>query len=472
MAVALIATCLFSSCVEEPIIAEDVVDKSTLSEEYYAGGLNGTVFNETSRCFEQPSPAISNHGAFLNGESFFENRFVTGSDSPFSGLGPVYIKTSCVSCHPGYGRGKRTDRLSTDHANGYIAFVHNPDGSIVEGFTVMLQIHAVDPYVAPAEDVIIHWNEFVDEYGNKYPDGTPYNQGKITEGSLSYPTAELIGCIMDVPEDYQVSVEATIGIYGTGLLDAIRDEDIIAEYNRQQEMDGPIKGQHGRWITEAYDGKQHLGKFTWHCSRATLENGPGFNGIYSISNITRADKPSLYATKQWIEKQHELGIDTTGLHATQPIEMHAGDLSDFMLWHRGLAVPAARNLDDEVVQQGKNLFYEAKCAECHKPTWTTGEYAHIPGYSNQKIRPYTDLLMHDMGDENKGRFRTYRTPPLWGKGLMEKAANHTDMFHDLRARDFEEAILWHFGEAEEAREFFRNLTKENREALIKFCQSI
>ncbi|MCG6186279.1 di-heme oxidoredictase family protein [Maribellus maritimus] len=461
---------LFASCVKDDSIGTP--EDEVLAEEYYSGGINGTVFNETSKCFEQPSPAISDLNAFLNGEAFFEGTFVSDSDVPFGGLGPVYIKTSCISCHPGYGRAQRVDDFSVDHGNGYIAFVHMPDGSIVPGFTVMLQTHAVAPFVPPAEGVDITWNQFVDEYGNKYPDGTPYNAGKAIEGTLIYPTAELINCIMDLPAGYKVSIEATIGIYGTGLLDAIADESIIDEYERQQAMDGVIKGQHGPWITESFDGKQHLGKFTWHCSRATLQNGPGYNALYSISNITREDRPNLYATTQWIEKQHELGIDTTGLHGPQKAELSYDDLLDFMVWHRGLAVPAARNLGDPDVQQGKNLFYEGKCAECHKPSWTTGDYEYIPEYSNQKIWPYTDLLMHDMGDENQGRFRTYRTPPLWGRGLMNKAANHTDMFHDLRARNFEEAILWHFGEAEDSREFFRNLAKEDREALILFCASI
>ncbi len=463
---------LVGACSKNDLEEDNPDTGEELGEEYYSGGLAGTVFNETSRCFEQQAPAVTNGIAFLNGESFFENNFVTGNETPFTGLGPIYIKSACISCHPGYGRGKRTDKLSTDYGNGYIAFVHNPDGSIVDGFTVMLQIHSVDPYVPPAKDVNIIWNEFVDDYGNKYPDGTPYNEGKSTEGSLTYPTAEMVDCILDLPADYKVSVEATIGIYGTGLLDAIADEDIIEEYERQQSMEGTIKGQHGPWITEAFDGKQHLGKFTWHCTRATLQNGPGLNALYSISNITRADRPTLYTTEKWIEKQHELGIDTAGLHGTQSVELSAEDLADFMVWHRGLAVPAARNLNNEIVQQGKNLFYEGKCAECHKPSWITSEYDYIPEYANQKIWPYTDLLMHDMGEENKGRYRTYRTPPLWGRGLMGKAADHTDMFHDLRARDFEEAILWHFGEAVVAREFFRNLPKEEREALITFCKAI
>ncbi|MBC2603929.1 di-heme oxidoredictase family protein [Puniceicoccus vermicola] len=442
---------------------------------YYAGGQAGTVFNATSKAFEQPSPAIVDAGLekeFLAGEVFFEGNFVSNPDAPFGGLGPTYVKSSCISCHPGYGRAKRTDDFSQEYGNGYIAFVHNPDGTIVEGYTFMLQIHSVAPYTPYARDVEITWNEFTDQYGNRYPDGSPYNAGKPTEGSLTYPTADIVDPQIPLPDDYKVSLEATIGIYGTGLLDAISDESILAEYDRQQSMPGPVKGQHGKWIAEPYSGEKRLGKFTWHCTRATLQNGPGYNGLYNTTNVTREDRPHLYATEQWMDRQRELGIDVSDLEGQQPAELSQEDLSDFMIWHRGLAVPAARNLDRPQVIRGRELFGELGCVSCHKPEWRTGKYEPMPAYSHQIIRPYTDLLMHDMGDENKGRYRTYRTPPLWGRGLMKKAANHTDMFHDLRARDFEEAILWHFGEAEFAREQFRNLPAEDRQSLIQFVQSL
>ena len=442
---------------------------------YYLGGKSGTVFNSTSKAFEQPSPAIIEAGLFsefMAGEAMFEGNFVVDPHSPFGGLGPTYLKSSCISCHPGYGRGRRTDNFAQEFGNGYIAIVHNPDGSIVEGYTFMLQTNAVAPYKPYAKGVKITWHEFKDKYGNRYPDGTPYNAGKRTEGSLSYPTADIIEPLLPLPEDYRVSLESTIGIYGTALLDAIADESIINEHKRQHSMSGPVKGLHGPWILENYSGETRLGKFTWHCTRATLENGPGSNGLFNTTNVTRKDRPYLYATPQWLEKHKELGIDVSSLEGKQPEELSKKDYDNFMIWHRGLAVPAARKLDRPEVQRGRELFNKLGCASCHKPEWTTGEYPPMPAYGKQVIRPYTDLLMHDMGEENRGQFRTYRTPPLWGRGLMRKAANHSDMFHDLRARDFEEAILWHFGEAEFSREMFRNLSADERADLIKFLQAL
>lgn len=442
---------------------------------YYLGGEKGTVFNATSKAFEQPSPAIEEAGLFsrfLAGEQIFEGNYVVNPHVPFGGLGPTYIKTSCLACHPGYGRGRRTDDFSQEYGNGYLAFVHHPDGRIVEGYTAMLQINAVAPYVPYAKGVKITWHEFTDKYGNRYPDGTPYNAGKPTEGSLIYPTADIIEPLLPLPKDYRVSLESTIGIYGTGLLDAISDASIIEEYKRQQSFTGPVKGKHGEWIVEPDTGETRLGKFTWNCSRATLENGPGANALWNITNVARKNRPSLYGTPEWIAKQKELGLDVSSLGNPQPEELSMKDYEDFMIWHRGLAVPAARRLDRPEVQRGQQIFNRLGCVSCHKPEWKTGEYPPLPAYANQTIRPYTDMLMHDMGEENRGRYRTFRTPPLWGRGLMHKTANHTDMFHDLRARDFEEAILWHFGEAEFSRELFRNLSAKERAELIQFLKAL
>ena len=444
-------------------------------EAYYLGGKAGTVFVSNSKAFEQPSPAVVEAGLtsrFKQGELFFEGNFVSDKNSPFGGLGPTYMKTSCIACHPGYGRARRTEDFSEEYGNGYIATVHNPDGSIVEGYTAMLQTKSVKPYLPYARGVKISWHQFKDKYGNRYPDGSFYNDGKKTEGSLIYPTADIVEPLLPLPKNYKVSIEATIGIYGTGLLDAIADESILEEHARQHSVAGPVKGEHGKWIYEPAEGKKRLGKFAWHCLRATLDNGPGSNGLYNTTNVARRDRPHLYGTPEWVEKHKSLGIEVAAFEGRQSPELSDEDYENFMIWHRGLAVPAARNLDRPDVQKGREIFFRIGCASCHKPEWKTGFYKPFPAYSNQVIRPYTDMLMHDMGPENEGRFRTYRTPPLWGRGLMHKTAGHTDMFHDLRARDFEEAILWHFGEAEFARELFRHLKKNEREKLIKFLKAL
>lgn len=490
-------------------------------EEYFAGGRAGTVFNTTSRCLEMPAPAVASDPVLLrrfnDGENLFDADFVVDPQAPFGGLGPVYVNNSCRNCHPNYGRARRVGRYGEQFGNGYTVYVHTPDGKLVDGYLFMLQTHAVPPYQPLARDVRIAWRVFVDEFDNTYPDGTPYNQGTVYEGTLIYPVADVVEPLLPLPKDYRVSIEGTIGLFGTGLLDAIPDAAILAEAERQQAAPGPVKGQPGRWVTEAHDGKPHLGKFTWHNTRATLVNGPGVNGLWNVPNITRADRPKLFASDQWVAKQAALGLDTGPLTEPQPAELGTEDLENLKVWSMGLAVPAARHLDSPIVQRGKRVFRELDCVACHKPSWVTGESEVVPGFKGQKIWPYTDMLQHDMGwgdcrtchqpapaqvgsivvpsyaqigpvtpeliadrrarnhgirTMNHGVSKLFRTPPLWARGIMRNVTDSSDMWHDLRARNFEEAILWHHGEALRQREDFRRLPKPDRAALIEFLEAL
>jgi CxxC motif-containing protein (DUF1111 family) len=150
------------------------------------------------------------------------------------------------------------------------------------------------------------------------------------------------------------------------------------------------------------------------------------------------------------------------------------------LWLQGLAVPARRNISDPEVRRGERLFAEAKCAACHVPEMKTAEtFPPLPQLANQSFRAYTDLLLHDMGEELadgrpdfKAGPRDWRTPPLWGLGLSQTVSGSTAMLHDGRARNVTEAILWHGGEAEVSREAFRNMSRAEREALVRFVEAI
>ena len=162
-------------------------------------------------------------------------------------------------------------------------------------------------------------------------------------------------------------------------------------------------------------------------------------------------------------------------------ELSDEDYINFMVWHRGLAVPAARDLDNDQVKRGKEMFYSIGCTSCHRPTWTTGadDYkgddkvkGKLPRYPHQKIWPYTDLLQHRLEMVNNIRTGWCRTTPLWGRGLSEKCTGAGDHLHDMRARNYNEAIMWHGGDGKYAREKYRNLSKEDRAALIKFLESI
>jgi CxxC motif-containing protein (DUF1111 family) len=490
----LAAVCIFiiSACSnndEPPIQGE-------YSEEYYAGGKNGTVFINSSFAYKQPMPVIDEdpvlYTQFMRGERIADKSFVASEDMAYSGLGPVYIRKSCIACHPSYGgHSQRVDKYdSNDSRCGYLLMIYNPNEPNLplasKYFTGMTQTRAVHPFKPPVNEsgITIEWKDYVDEYGNKYEDGTTY--------SLIYPKVSIAQDAI-LFEDFDMSqhaasIEATIGIYGIGLLDAISDEDLRAEHQQQQTR-GYCAGVIGADIDETglnpYFPGKHPGRFTYLCTRATLDNGPGANALWNITNVTRGDRKYHYITEEYAkvmskdtDVQQALGKTETEVFEwlmskdLQP-EMTMDDYNAFMVWHRGIAVPAARNLNDPVVQRGRKLFYESGCIACHRPSWTTrSNYTPLPAISNQKIYPYTDLLRHNLEMKEPGRVQVCRTTPLWGRGLMKIVSGHTDRLHDLRARNTEEAILWHGGEARQSKEKFRKMSKEDRDALIKFLDAI
>ncbi|MDL2221015.1 c-type cytochrome [Parabacteroides sp. OttesenSCG-928-N08] len=474
------------------------------SDEWYAGGRAGTVFDATSRAYRQAMPAIEEDATlykqFMRGEQIFTKSFVSDESMGYSGLGPTYIRKSCIACHPSYGgRSKRVTEFDTnDSQNGYLLMIYDPTkpGNPLASkyFTGMTQTRAIPPFKAPIneEGIKLTWMQHVDEHGNKYEDGTPYSAGTPYEGTLIYPLVTVEQSAILFPDfdmsKHRASIEATIGIYGTGLIDAISDEDLRAQYELEQSR-GYCPGVIGADIDETglnpYFPGKHPGRFTYLCTRATLDNGPGSNALWNITNVTRPDRTYNYITEEYSrvmsqdsEVQAALGLSEEEIFGnlmskSLTPEMTQADYDAFMVWHRGLAVPAARNLDDEQVKLGKELFAEAGCAACHRPSWTTRDnYTPLPALSKQTIFPYTDLLRHDLDMVEPGRAQVCRTTPLWGRGLMAVTSGYTDMMHDLRARNYEEAILWHGGEAKMSKEKFRKMTKEERDALIKFLEAI
>ena len=461
-----ISTLFFTACNRNN--GTDDGGELDLPEEYYSGGKMGTVFNRSYNAFEQPSPAVTDYMAFKRGETTFEQSFVTGNGIA-GGLGPVYIRTSCEACHPGYGRSRRVEKFdSNEMGNGYLVMIHEPNGDLLSQFTAMAQTRAVHPYLPPIDESGMHinWIEYTDEYGNVFPDGERY--------SLIYPEVTIDREALlfdDIPGNYQVSIEGTIGIFGTGLLDAIPDDSIWAQHDIEKTR-GYCPGNPNPPIALDENKNKRIGRYTYGCTRSTLQNGPGSNALWNITNVTRPDRMDNYLTEAWVEKMAELGLDTVGLRRDKEPEMTMEEFDDFMVWHRGLAVPAARDLDDPAVKRGKEIFYSIGCTACHRPSWITGVDKHMPGYSHQKIWPYTDLLQHDLGMKNPGLRKWCRTTPLWARGLMYKCTGANDMLHDLRARTFEEAVLWHGGEAQKAKEEFRSLSKDDRNALVKFLEAI
>lgn len=533
---------LATACSDEEIKnTPDPQPESDKPEWYYAGGKLGTSELFTTNAFEQPAPAVDEQGfyqQFKNGEALFEKPFMTNQSGVRSGLGPVYIRTSCLHCHPNYGHGTRVPEgafSTADPGNGCLLVVYNPE---TEGYVPWLagmpQSHAVAPFKAPLDEsqIMVHWKNATDEWGNRFPDGETYEL-QYPEVTMPKSAIYVVGQGYQLPTDYAVKLESTIGIYGTGLLDAIDEDDLLAQY-RQEELDGFLPNglntafyANGQW-TGMYanslqgDGTGYARKFTYALSRGPLQDAAGANAIWNITNVTRSDRryhyldgAGTYAEYSSKDPEVQAGFDAyleridpehrhadwwTGtveerikkylLAKDLDVEMSDQEYTDLMVWHRGLAVPAVRDVDDPEVQRGRELFAEIGCDYCHRPSWKTGDDMikdpakffkvgnELPRFPHQTIYPYTDMVQHKLHMANDIRGGWCRTTPLWGRGLHQKVTGSAtaDRMHDCRARNAMEAIMWHgYSQQSDARysiEQFRKLPKADRDAIIRFVDAI
>lgn len=534
-------------------------------EEWYPGGELGTTDNVASGCYEDEAPAVTAQGLiddFNAGEKFFERQF-TSANSGFKGLGPASVRRSCLDCHPNYGHGRRMDSYTTSYGNGngYLLAVYHPvdgansnDGGYVAEVTGMPQTQATEPFKAPIDEsqIKMQWHHVTAMESGlpmKFPDGEAYD--------LIYPEVTIPrSAFRTNPNPYDtgnkavaVRVESTIGVMGTGLLDAITEEDLkaqyastanyyrnvakvadVSEYVNPTFWDASADNfAAGAWYpgtenTGVYadggNGKPMVKRFTYALTRASLQDGPGANAIWNITNVSRPDRPKLYTTNAWaaamaedkevIEKikndptspfwastDDEISKRVNGLlqpgtnqfsnewHNFEP-EMSADHFYEFMVWHRGLAIPRARNLNDARVQQGKKVFMEIGCASCHRPSWKTGSDNYwtpnmiagkkLPRYANQTIYPYSDMMQHKLYMVNDIHGSWCRTTPLWGRGLAAINGSGVERLHDCRARNEVEAIMWHAysknSHAYNSALKFYNLSKADRDAVVMFLRSI
>ena len=525
-----------------------VPDVAARPDWYYAGGQLGTSYVTTSAAFEQPAKAVEDAGmlaSFKRGEQLFEKNYVSNSTGVRSGLGPMYVRSSCMHCHPGYGHGKSQPDgpfRTNETGNGYLLVVYNPaTQGYVNWLAGMPQGHATAPFKAPLDEskVTITWHEYTDTWGNRFDDGTTY--------SLRYPEVSMSrdavyayrrGILSDAQMgDYEVRLESTIGIYGTGLLDAITDDDLRAQY-ALEEADGflpnglnPAIFAGGAWTGQytskeaSSDGRKYPFRYTYALSRGPLQDAAGANACWNITNVTRSDRryhykdaggyyakaaaadPEVQAAfpayikqvdpdhthPEWFTDDVEDNILAYINSTTLPAEATDQNYIDLMVWHRGLAVPAVRDIDNPVISRGKEVFESIGCAYCHRPSWNTGSDdvrdpaqffngksadRMLPTYPDQKIWPYTDMVQHKLHMVNDIRNGWCRTTPLWGRGLhqMVTGSEYADRLHDCRARTTLEAIMWHGTSAQSDAyrtvEEFRKLSKDDRDAVITFLDAI
>jgi CxxC motif-containing protein (DUF1111 family) len=294
----------------------------------------------------------------------------------------------------------------------------------------------------------------------RFADGTAYELERL-EFRLEEPGYGPIGPARLSPRIGQQ-------IVGVGLLEAIDDATLLALEDPEDRDGDGISGRARRLVDE--DGRERIGRFGWKAGQATLE-GQVEAALHEDLGITSNARPDEALTSV-----QRASIDATSGGEPEIDRAKVGRIAHYC---RVLAVPRQRNADHPDVVRGSEVFRAIGCAACHRSELLTGSGSPIEAFRGVTIRPYTDLLLHDLGPdladdrrEGDASGREWRTPPLWGVGLVETVNGHTRFLHDGRARNLEEAILWHGGEAEASRERYRSLPANDRAALLAFLGSL
>ncbi len=434
-------------------------------------GGEGTVEQADSNAFSLPQGNLSmtKRLDFSVGNSFFRNPWVEApaSTDARDGLGPLFNTNSCQGCHLKDGRGHPPSakapsvslflRLAVPAdpvVDAELLRMHGFKPAPVYGS--QLQTAAL-PAAKPEAELVLTWQTVTEVLA----DGT---EVELQKPQYSIENANY----GPLPEDLLISPRVAPQMIGMGLLEAI-----------------PLEAIRQRADPEDADGDGISGKLNQVWDLATQQTVPGRFGWKAGEPDVRQQSMGAFAG--------DMGLTSTLKPTTDCLTgqecdrfAHGGEpevsdkIANFVVFYsKSLAVPARRNLGSATVQQGAKLFNETGCADCHTPNFKTGQVEDRPDLSNQIIWPYTDLLLHDMGPrlaDGRGEFlasgNEWRTPPLWGIGLAQVVNPHSGFLHDGRARTFEEAILWHGGEARAAAERYRQMAAEDRQAIVDFLGSL
>ena len=454
-----LASCSGSDSRSEPDGPD--TDAPTARELALQGGT-GTVDVVGVGAFAQPMPGLSpeEQRAFAVGNSFFNQNWVTApaSTEGRDGLGPIFNAQSCSSCHFKDGRGRPPEDADDPERGLLIRLsVRDADGSYGPHPTYGNQfqdraIRGVDP-----EGSVLITTE---ERTGTYADGTTW--------SLAVPTYTLLDADGEPVEDVVVSPRVAPQMMGVGLLENIPVADLEAAEDPDDADGDGISGRLNR-VQDPETGETVVGRFGWKAAVPTVsdQNAAAFVDDVGITSSRRPEGPCT-------EAQTDCRARPSG--GDPEIDDHKMDRVDF--YTRTLAVPARRDVGAPSTTAGQASFEAIGCAACHTSVQRTGP-SDIEPLSEQTIRPYTDLLLHDLGPDladdrpdGDATGREWRTPPLWGIGLVQAVNGHTRFLHDGRARSIEEAVLWHGGEAQTARDAFIALPATERTALLDFLESL
>ncbi|MCR9931338.1 di-heme oxidoreductase family protein [Vibrio antiquarius] len=449
-----------------------IFSSTAIAYDVKSGGQT-SVKKEGANAYSLPAANLpmSKRLDFSVGNSFFRNPWVQApaSTDARDGLGPLFNTNGCQNCHIKDGRGHPPEqndlhavsmlvRLSIPAMTSEQKTAYIRDGVIPEPtYGGQLQDFALQDQTPEGKIEITYTDVPV-----KFKDGTTVTLRKphLNITDLGYG---------DMHPDTEFSARVAPPMIGLGLLESIPDETLLAWADAQDANKDGISGKVNKvWDIEKDDFS--IGRFGWKAGQPTLmqQNAAAFNGDVGLTS-------HLFPNENCTSKQSICDDMPNG--GKPEVSENILDFVEFYSQH--LAVPIRRNMNDPSVKLGQKIFAASGCESCHKTSVKTAKRPELPALSEQLIHPYTDMLLHDMGEglaDNRPEYlangREWRTAPLWGIGYTEEVNGHSYFLHDGRARNLMEAVLWHGGEAETAKQNVLALNKKERDALIAFLNSL
>ena len=457
VAIALVVLWTLAGCTERGGNVEHLLEASS-------GGATSVVAADR-HAFSRPAANlnVNKRAAFAIGNAFFNSAWIVAPASAGArdGLGPLFNARSCDACHNNDGRGR-----PPEHGERPVSLViqfatptpgENNEPGADPRYGVNLNPFAIGN--VPAEGTVRIRHRKIH---GQFADGEPY-----TLLAPEYGFDEL--AYGELAPSTGFSPRTAPSVFGVGLLEAVPEWQIL-ERSDPDDADGDgISGRPNRvWDHEAE--QIALGRLGWKANQPNIAHQTAAAFAAEIGMST-----SLRPEQNCTSVQAECNAAPTG---GEP-EISDEIFGHMVQYQRTLGVPVRRNLDSEQVKAGARLFSTVGCAACHRSTFSTEDFPDEPALSHQTFHPFTDLLLHDMGDalaDNRIDFEAapneWRTAPLWGLGLQEAVNGHTRLLHDGRARNVSEAILWHGGEAQRSQRAYLSLSKQERDALLAFLNSL
>ncbi len=444
------------------------------------GGAATVPATATADAFSFPSANLSGAdlARFDQGNALFGKTWIAAPSAlgVSDGLGPLYNARACQDCHLRDGRGHPPEGPEDDRI-AMVLRLSVPGGPVPMDIAEWLPTQGDPVYGGQLQDLAapghaaegrmeITWTE------------TPVALGDGTIVSLRAPAPALADPAHGPPAaNLMLSPRVAPQMIGLGLLEAIPAADILALADPEDADGDGISGR-AQIVPSVEFGVPMLGRFGWKAGTPTVreQTAAAFAGDMGLSTTLFPDP--------WGDCTPAQGACRAGPHGQEPglrdgLEVDDASLDLVTFYSRNLGVPERRGADDPVILRGKELFHATGCAACHVPAFVTHRLEGQPEHSFQLIWPYTDLLLHDMGPgladgrpEGRASGSEWRTPPLWGIGLTAQVSGHTQFLHDGRARTLTEAILWHGGEGQAARDGFAGLSAAERAALLAFVESL